>query len=175
MSDRARPIQAFAEFELDEDRRELRCRGQPVRLRRRPLELLRYLVRHRDRVVSRAELLDALWPSVSVSECSLTSAMRDVRRALRQSGRDRELIRTHHGFGYRFTGTVVERPREPEAPPQEEAEWDPGSGGLAPESPSVDEEWAVRFSQRLLRFVLRELEGRPEVPPDDARARRLAS
>ena len=72
----------FGEFELDEERALLQVSGVPVKLHPKPLAVLVYLMRHRERVVSRDELLGAVWPGISVSDQALWSAVRDLRRAL---------------------------------------------------------------------------------------------
>ena len=77
----------FSEFELNLDRYELRRDGTPVKAEPRVLEVLNYLIEHRDRVVPKEELLDKLWPDVHVSESALTTAIRDARRALGDSSR----------------------------------------------------------------------------------------
>lgn len=59
---------AFAEFELDPASYSLRRRGHPLELQPKVLELLAYLVVHRERVVGKQELLSVLWPAVHVSE-----------------------------------------------------------------------------------------------------------
>ncbi|MEE9280754.1 MAG: AAA family ATPase [Myxococcota bacterium] len=105
----SRRIYAFGDFELDEALSELRRDGAPVELQPKPLALLFYLVRNRDRVVSKREVLDEVWADVIVSETALTSALRDVRRALGDSGSGGRLVQTLRGHGYRFTPPVAER------------------------------------------------------------------
>jgi len=95
----------FAEFELDGERRELRLRGRELALQPRVFDLLCYLVNHRERVVSKDELLDALWPGVIVTDGSLQRAISLARSALRQGGLT-EAIRTHARTGYRFCHDV---------------------------------------------------------------------
>jgi DNA-binding winged helix-turn-helix (wHTH) protein len=73
---------ARGDCELDEEARELRRAGQRAQLQPKELELLLYLVRHRDRVVSKEELLGALWPDTVVTDNSLTRAMSRVRAAV---------------------------------------------------------------------------------------------
>jgi DNA-binding winged helix-turn-helix (wHTH) protein/tetratricopeptide (TPR) repeat protein len=102
-------IFAFGEFELDEGRFELRKSGAPVSLQPKPLSLLIYLVRNRVRLVSKDELLDEVWPNVVVSETALTSALRDVRRALGDKVTPPQLVETVRGRGYRFVAEVEER------------------------------------------------------------------
>ena len=94
-------IYRFGGFILDEKRRELVWQDQEIRLQPRLFDLLAHLLRHRDRVVSKDELLDALWPDLTVTESSLQRAVSLVRAALRQGGLD-EAIRTVTRQGYRF-------------------------------------------------------------------------
>lgn len=96
----------FGEFELNLDRYELKNGGVPVKAEPRVLEVLDYLIEHRDRVVPKEELLDKLWPDVHVSESALTTAIRDARRALNDSPTDPRWIRTVYGRGFRFVGAI---------------------------------------------------------------------
>jgi hypothetical protein len=79
-------IYAFGEFELDEARGELRQAGALVPLEPKPFAVLRHLIRHRQRVVSKPELLQRVWPEVAVADDSLSVAILRVRRALRDTG-----------------------------------------------------------------------------------------
>jgi DNA-binding winged helix-turn-helix (wHTH) protein/tetratricopeptide (TPR) repeat protein len=106
-------VLAFGDFELDEERCELRCAGQRVELQQKPLTLLAYLVRHRGRTVSKAELFAKVWPDVIVSDSALTSALRDVRRALGDDAPQSSWIRTTRGLGFRFVAPAEEYPAEP--------------------------------------------------------------
>lgn len=96
----------FGEFELNLDRYELKNGASPVKAEPRVLEVLNYLIEHRDRVVPKEELLDKLWPDVHVSESALTTAIRDARRALNDSPTDPRWIRTVYGRGFRFVGNL---------------------------------------------------------------------
>jgi len=102
------PVFAFNVHELDEDRWELRRQGLPVSVQPRVLRLLLYLVRRRDRVVTRSELLAALWPRVVVTDASLLRAICLARRAIDDRTAGPRRIRTHHGRGYRFCAPVHE-------------------------------------------------------------------
>ena len=64
-------ILAFGEFELDEELYALRHRGRPVKLEPKVFDVLVFLLRHRARVVTKEQLLDALWPGEAVSESVL--------------------------------------------------------------------------------------------------------
>lgn len=109
-------ILAFADLELDEGLYQLRRRGKVVKLAPKAFDVLLYLIRHRDRVVPKAELLDELWPGEHVTESVLPSNVAAVRKAL-QGGRSRaKLIETVHGRGYRFVAAVDEREEAGAAP-----------------------------------------------------------
>ncbi|MDD3449795.1 MAG: winged helix-turn-helix domain-containing protein, partial [Gammaproteobacteria bacterium] len=100
-------VYRFAGFELDEQRRELRLRGQELRLQPRVFDVLAYLLRHRDRVVGKDELLDVLWPGMIVVDSALQRVVSLARTALRE-GNAESAIRTHARRGYRFCGDEVE-------------------------------------------------------------------
>lgn len=96
----------FDEFELDTDAYQLHGDGQHVHLEPRALDLLHYLLRHRDRVVGKDELLDAVWGDRFVSDAALTTALRTVRRAVRDDGSQQRVLRTVHRRGYQFVADV---------------------------------------------------------------------
>src|SRR5918999_6590221 len=106
-------IYIFADdYELDPPRYELRYAGKLVKLEPQVFNVLVYLIQHRDRVVSKDELLEQLWPGRFVSEATLTSRVMAARRAVGDRGREQRLIQTVHGRGYRFIGPVEERGAE---------------------------------------------------------------
>jgi hypothetical protein len=84
--------------------------GTRVAVSDRALALLEILARARPRALSKEELLAALWPEVVVAEGSLMTLVSELRRALHDSRRDAQFVRTVHGFGYAFTADVVELP-----------------------------------------------------------------
>lgn len=102
-------VHRFGDFELDSASGELLRGGEPVPLQARPLALLRYLVEHRGRTVPKRELADEVWSGVAVSDSAVTSALRDVRRALGDDGRSQSWLRTVRGRGVRFVGEVEAR------------------------------------------------------------------
>ena len=75
-------------------------------------DVLAYLIAHRERVVPKVELLDAVWGDRFVSESALTTRIKAARRAVGDDGMAQRTIRTVHGRGYQFVAPVV----EPEAP-----------------------------------------------------------
>jgi TolB-like protein len=99
----------FEDFTLDTGRRELR-RGSELRaVEPQVFDLLEHLVRNRDRVVSRDDLLAAVWNGRSVSEATLASRINAARVAIGDNGDKQQLIRTFLRKGVRFVGTVQER------------------------------------------------------------------
>lgn len=104
---------AFGAHELDVDRLELRHAGTPVSLEPQTFDVLVYLVRHRERVVPKEELMDEVWGGRFVSETAVTSRIKQARRALGDDGRAQGFIRTHHGRGYRFVADVSETASTP--------------------------------------------------------------
>ena len=101
-------IHAFGGYELDLARYELRHRGHTMPVEPQVFNVLAYLVEHRDRVVSKEELLDNIWGNRFVSESALTSRIKAARRAIGDDGSRQALIRTAHGRGYRFVGTLTD-------------------------------------------------------------------
>ena len=91
----------FGPCELDEARRSLSAQGREIKLQPRVFDLLCYLVRHRERVVSKDELLDALWPNTIVVDNALQRVVSLARSALADAGLG-EAVRTYARHGYRF-------------------------------------------------------------------------
>ncbi len=100
-------IYAFGDYELAPQRYELRCRGAVRLLEPQVLELLCYLIHHRDRVVTKAELIERLWPTSFVSDATLHQRLSAARRAVGDSGRAQHTIQTIRGRGYRFIAPVA--------------------------------------------------------------------
>ncbi|MBI1774859.1 MAG: winged helix-turn-helix domain-containing protein [Proteobacteria bacterium] len=100
----------FEDFVLDIAKRELRKAGELVPLEPQVFDLLIYVVQNRDRVVSKDDLLAAVWGGRIVSESTLTTRINALRKALGDSGTQQRLIRTVARKGIRFVGTVEEAP-----------------------------------------------------------------
>jgi predicted ATPase/DNA-binding winged helix-turn-helix (wHTH) protein len=99
-------LYVFGDYTLDTQRREVQCAGQPVHVRAKVFQVLVYLLTHRDRVVPKQELCEQLWPTQFISDATLDSCIAEARRAVGDSGRAQRVIRTRHGYGYRFVGIV---------------------------------------------------------------------
>lgn len=107
------PTYRFGEFELDIAAYELRCEGRPVRLERRPMELLMLLVERRNDLVSRADIVKKLWgDDVFVDvDMGVNTAIRKVRQALGAAPGATTYVTTVSGKGYRFTAAVEDGDR----------------------------------------------------------------
>lgn len=101
------PPWSFGSFVLDPARRELLRDGQRLHVEPKVLDLLAYLVRHRERVVSRDEILDALWRDEHVSDAALAYCIKAARRAIGDSGDVQHSIATVPRRGLRFVADVT--------------------------------------------------------------------
>jgi TolB-like protein/DNA-binding winged helix-turn-helix (wHTH) protein len=103
----------FEDCALDTDRRELRRGPNLVPTTPQVLDLLEYLIRSRDRVVSKNDLVNAIWNGRIVSDAALTTRLNAVRRAIGDSGEQQRLIKTFPRKGFRFVGAVHDEDRRP--------------------------------------------------------------
>jgi len=99
----------FQDCSLDDEARELRRAGEPVALQPKVLDVLLYLLRHRDRAVRKNELLDEVWAGVAVGDAVLTRAINLARAAVGDAGSNQSIIRTLPRTGYRFCAEVAAR------------------------------------------------------------------
>jgi TolB-like protein len=97
----------FEDHVLDTDRRELRRGAQEIPVGPQVFDLLVYLVQNRERVVTKDDLLDAVWSGRFVSESNLTTRINAARKAIGDSGEEQRLIRTVPRKGFRFVGVVT--------------------------------------------------------------------
>lgn len=98
----------FEGYALDTDRRELRRGDEIIAVQPQVFDLLEYVIRNRDRVVSKDDMLDGVWDGRIVSESTLTSRINAARTAVGDTGEGQRLIRTLPRRGIRFVGTVRE-------------------------------------------------------------------
>jgi len=99
-------ILLFEGFEVDPGQRLLTRNGQPVPLNARTLDVLLYLAKHPQRLVTKEELLQAVWPGSFVEESNLTQHVFLLRKALAAAGESISLVATVPGKGYQFTAPV---------------------------------------------------------------------
>jgi adenylate cyclase len=98
----------FADFSLDTDRRELRRGDGLLRLEPKAFDLLVYLIANRERVVSKDDLLAAVWNGRIVSESALTTCINAVRKVIGDNGKAQRRIKTLQRKGFRFVADVRE-------------------------------------------------------------------
>ncbi|MFO1392235.1 MAG: winged helix-turn-helix domain-containing protein [Steroidobacteraceae bacterium] len=103
----------FENHSLDVDRRELRKGSELVPLEPQVFDLLTCLIANRDRVLSKDDLISAVWGGRIVSDSTLTSRINAARRAVGDSGEEQRLIRTYARKGVRFVGEVRESANGP--------------------------------------------------------------
>ena len=100
----------FGDCVLDPDRRELQRASATVSIGPQVFDLLLHLVENRAHVVSKDELLEAVWHGRIVSESTITSHINAARSAIGYNGHDQLLIRTIARKGFRFVGDVTQVP-----------------------------------------------------------------
>jgi TolB-like protein len=106
----------FADYLLDVSRRELRRGGEPVALEPQVFDLLVYLIRNRNRLVTKEDLLSSIWSGRIVSESTLTSRINAARKVIGDSGEAQRFIRTSARRGIRFVGDVAESDQTESSP-----------------------------------------------------------
>ncbi|MGO4832908.1 transcriptional regulator, partial [Rhizobiaceae sp. 2RAB30] len=105
----------FAGFELNQQRAELRGPGgESIRLRPKPFAMLNMLAANTGRIVSKQELMEAVWPNIHVGEDSLFQCIREIRTALGDD--QRRLIKVVSGRGYLFEAEVSNGQAAPAGP-----------------------------------------------------------
>jgi len=96
----------FPPFRLDSVNAQLFRGEQTIKLRRKTFDVLLYLVGHPGQLVTKAALLDAIWPEVSISDTVPATCVAELRKALGDEARIPRFIETVHGRGYRFIAKV---------------------------------------------------------------------
>src|SRR5262245_37648633 len=103
---------SFGPFRLDPANESVTSHGRPIRLRPKSFALLAHLAGAAGRLVTKHDLLDALWPDSFVGDAALKTCMREIRKALGDDARKPAYVETAHRRGYRFIAHV-----EPAQPP----------------------------------------------------------
>jgi len=96
----------FSSFRLDTVNQSLRCGELVISLRPKTFAVLRYLLQHPGRLVTKDELLDAVWPKTNVSDTVLKVCIRELREALGDDPQSPRFIETAHRSGYRFIADI---------------------------------------------------------------------
>jgi adenylate cyclase len=98
----------FEHYAFDTDRRELRRGPDVVPTTPQVFDLLDYLIRNRERVVSKDDLVNAIWKGRVVSDAALTTRLNAARSVIGDTGEEQRLIKTLPRKGFRFVGAVRE-------------------------------------------------------------------
>ncbi len=106
------PLYKFGTCQLDTSRRILLRDGQSVTLTPKGFDLLLLLLKNRERVLSKEELMTRLWPDTFVDEANLSQNLFLLRKALGESAQEQRYIVTVRGTGYRFAADIQELPEE---------------------------------------------------------------
>ncbi len=110
-------IYHFGLYQLDVPRGELRCASHPVEIEPKVFDVLVYLLEHRDRIVTKDELLEHCWAGTFVSEAALTRCLAKVRKVVAPEPAGSPVIQTRYGRGYRFVAPVTVLAPDPILPP----------------------------------------------------------
>jgi len=97
----------FGRYRLHPGRRELARDDEVVPMEHRAFDMLVYLIKHRDRAISKDELQEAIWPRMILTESALTRCVMKVRRAVGDDPQRQDVVKTIHGHGYRFVATLT--------------------------------------------------------------------
>lgn len=100
-------VYRFDHYSLDTEERVLKRDNDPIALTPKVFETLNVLLQNHERVMSKDELLNAIWPDHTVGEANLTQSISVLRKSLGESGSDKTYIATFSGRGYRFLEPVV--------------------------------------------------------------------
>ena len=120
-------IYHFGPYQLDTQRGELCYASHPVVIEPKVFDVLVYLIEHRDRIVTKEELLEHCWAGTFVSEAALTRCLAKVRKVVEPEPAGSPVIQTRYGRGYRFVAPVTVQPHDP-APPLRPPAPDPTPG-----------------------------------------------
>ncbi len=103
-------IYRFGKFELDSVNYCVLKNKKPVAIEPQVFNLLFYLISHRNRLVTREELLDNLWAGRKVADTTLSNHIKSARKVIGDDGNQQQQISTVHGRGYQFIADVTESP-----------------------------------------------------------------
>ncbi|MBO9664495.1 winged helix-turn-helix domain-containing protein, partial [Dokdonella sp.] len=163
----------FGDFRLDTATRTLRRGSEPVALPPKVFDCVVYLVGHRERAVGRDELIAAVWGKVDVGDGVLGQTILQARKALDDTGREQQIIRTVPRFGYHWLAHVEEHatelappPATPERPVDLESLFSPPPASPRPSRGSVVAILAICALAAIVGLVSM----RPPAPPHSAAA-----
>ena len=128
----------FENFVFDTDRRELHRGSDVVALAPKVFDLIEFLIRNRERVVSKDDLINAIWNGRIVSDAALTTRLNAARSAIGDSGGEQRLIKTLPRKGFRFVGPIQQEDGLFGQPVVDDGQVEPSKSILAlPDKPSI--------------------------------------
>jgi class 3 adenylate cyclase/DNA-binding winged helix-turn-helix (wHTH) protein/tetratricopeptide (TPR) repeat protein len=130
----------FYDYVLHTERRELWRGEQCIAIEPKVFQVLLYLIENRDRVITKAELLDHCWPDTFVSESALTRCLTRLRKAVHGEFTPQSVIKTLPRQGYRFVAEVIVKPHDAHvmtAYPQQPADASPRAQSPSPSAPPL--------------------------------------
>ena len=99
----------FGDFALDSELGELSLAGEDVQIEPRAFALLCHLLSNANRLVTKDELIEVIWDGRIVTDSAISTLVKTVRRTIGDDGKSQRLIRTVHGRGFRFVGSLTQR------------------------------------------------------------------
>ncbi len=106
----------FGRYRLDPDRFELLRDDVQLAVEPQVFQILLLLLRNRDRMVSKDEIVEVVWDGRAISDESISSRISLARKTIGDDGQRQQQIRTVHGRGFRFVGDVAEEPDQSPSP-----------------------------------------------------------
>ena len=102
-------IYRFGIYELDTSTFELMAKGARIPVEPLVFDLIAFLIKNRERLISRQELFDSLWHGKEVCDTSLSNHIKSARKVLGDNGHAQKIIKTVHGRGYQFIAKIFEQ------------------------------------------------------------------
>ena len=99
-------IYRVGNFEIHPNTRTIYDQDRQLHVQPKPFDIILYLIENRERMVSKDELISAIWGDVNLSETALTRSVMKARRVLADDANTQSVIKTVHGYGYQFIGDV---------------------------------------------------------------------
>ena len=106
-------IYRFGEYEIDTDKFELRQSGTSVHIEPLIFDLLVHLAKNPNRIITRDELVEVIWKGRIISEATISTSIKQARKAIGDSGGVQNYIKTHRGRGIEFIGKAVLSSNDP--------------------------------------------------------------
>jgi DNA-binding winged helix-turn-helix (wHTH) protein len=103
-----KPVYRFNDVEIDAPQGCVRRAGQEVYLRQQTFQVLLYLLKRRERLVTKEELFENIWKDAAVTDNALLQCIFDIRKTLGDDSRNPRFIKTFPKVGYRFISPVEE-------------------------------------------------------------------